>query len=162
MAMHLPSWSRLAPVLAAAALGLGQPAMARNDAIIHPIAPVLNADGRALMGDLHVAFGASTAGEGTALTAGVEVHGIGSTQDIGYRKPTDAEVCDRALLDALNKLALAARKAGANGIVGIVSNYQGRSLDDPNHVECRAGTIKSHVLLKANLVHLGTAQTATP
>ena len=147
---------RLAPLLAAAALVLCPPAMARNDILTHPVAPLLNGDGRAVMGDLHIAFGGATAGDGRTITAEVYAHGIGSSSDVGYRKPTDAEVCDRALLDALNKLALAARKVGATGIVGIVSSYQGRVLDDPAQVECHAGTLKSHVMLKATLVRLET------
>ncbi len=162
MRMRLPAPFRLPALLAAATLALGQPALARNDTLTHPVAPLLNGDGRGVMGDLHVAFGSATAQDGMLVTEGVYVHGVGHSTDVGYRKPTDAEVCDRALFDALNKLTIAARKAGANGIVGIVSDYQSRRLDDPANVECHAGTMKSHVLLRANLVKVGTGPAATP
>lgn len=151
-------------LLALATLAWAQPAAARNLAIVHPVAPVLNGKtGSNIVSDLRVAFGAATADSGTAITTGFEVEGIGGSDYIGNRRPTDAEVCDHALLDALTKLVLAARNAGANGIVGIVSNYQHHSFDDPNNVECHAGTFKSHVVLKANLVRLDAAAvTATP
>jgi uncharacterized protein YbjQ (UPF0145 family) len=148
---------------ALATLASVQPAAARNVAIVHPVAPVLNGKtGRNLVSDLRVAFGGATAGSGTAITTGFEVEGIGGSDYIGNRRPTDAEVCDRALIDALTKLVLAARNAGANAIVGIVSNYQHHSFDDPNNVECHAGTFKSHVVLKANFVRLDAAAPAAP
>ena len=150
-------------LLAFATLAFAEPAFARNVAIVHPIAPVLSGKaGRALVSDLRVSFGGASASTGTAVTAGFEVEGIGGSDYIGNRRPTDAEVCDRALLDALSKLVLAARQAGANGIVGIVSNYQRRAFDDPNNVECHAGTFKSHVVLKANFVRLDAQQAAAP
>ncbi len=154
-------------LLALATLAWAQPAAARNLAIVHPVAPVLGGKtGRNIVSDLRVAFGGATAAIGTTITTDFEVEGIGGSEYSGNRRPTDAEVCDRALLDALTKLVLAARNAGANGIVGIVSNYQHRPFDDPNNVECHAGTFKSHVVLKANFVRLdpGTAAAipATP
>jgi len=150
-------------MLAVAALAFAGPAAARNLALVQPVAPVLTSKaGRALVSDLHVAFGGATAGSGTLVTAGVEVEGIGGSDWVGNRRPTDAEVCNRALLDALTKLVLAARKSGANGIVGIVSNYEHRPFDDPNNVECHAGSFKAHVVLKANFVRLDAAQVAAP
>jgi len=149
-------------LFALAVLAFAQPAAARNLAIVHPIAPVLAGKaGRNIVSDLRVSFGGATAIAGTAVTTGFEVEGIGGSEYTGNRRPSDAEVCDRALLDALSKLVLAARKAGANGIVGIVSNYQQRPFDDPNNVECHAGTFKSHIVLKANFVRLDVSQAAT-
>lgn len=148
-------------LLALALLAFAQPATARNVAIVHPVGPVLAGKaGRSLVSDLRVAFGGATSAGTTALSPGVEVEGIGGTDYIGNRRPTDAEVCDRALLDALSKLVLAARKSGANAIVGIVSNYQHHPFDDPSNVECHAGTFKSHVVLKADLVRLNAAPAA--
>lgn len=148
-----------ATLLALAALALCGPAAARNVAIVHPIAPVLDSKaGKDIVSDLHLAFGGASAGSGTMVTAGFEVEGIGGAEYNGRYRPTDAQVCDRALRDALTKLVIAARNAGANGIVGIVSNYEHHPFDDPNNVECHAGTFKSHVVLKANFVRLDASQ----
>lgn len=156
----MKSIRQLIPLLALASLA--HSAAARNVAIVHPIAPVLAGKaGQNLVSDLRAAFGGATANSGTVITAGFEVEGIGNSDYTGNRRPTDADVCNRALLDALSKLVIAARNAGANGIVGIVSNYEHRPFDDPNNVECHAGTFKAHVTLKANFVRLETAPTGT-
>jgi uncharacterized protein YbjQ (UPF0145 family) len=142
-------------LLAAALLAWVEPSAARNVAIVHPVGPVMRSKaGRDLVSDLRVSFGSASSQGLVVVRQNVEVEGLGSAEYVGNRRPSDAEVCDRALMDALSKLVLAARKAGANGIAGIVSNYQHQPFDDPANVECHAGTFKSHVVLQADFVRV--------
>ena len=76
--------------------------------------------------------------------------GVASVQGVGVPllkpqggEPISDEVCANALRDALKRLALAARKAGGHAVVGIVSTYNGDTIDDPAQVECRMGESKA-------------------
>ena len=90
-----------------------------------------------------LAFAARGA-RGTAIVGGTtSVQGVASplAEAHGF-KPTDAEACANAVRDALERLATAARAAGGHAVVGIVSTYNGNTVDDPAQVECRMGSAK--------------------
>jgi uncharacterized protein YbjQ (UPF0145 family) len=149
----------LSTVLLATGLALALPAQARNVVIVQPVEQVLTGKkAQDLLGDLQLRFGGATAGGGTVVTPVVQVDGVGEATYDGSRRPTDEQVCERALFNALSKLVLAARKSGANAVVGLVSNYGNSAFDDPKNVECHAGTFKAHVVLRGQLVRLDAAQ----
>ena len=132
------------------------PAEARNVTFVQPFSAVMNrSQTKDVVGDLQFRFGKASAGQGQIVGADVTVEGVGRATYDGTRSrqaPSDKEVCDRALADAVTKLVTAARKAGANGVTGIVSNYKGSLYDDPQNFECHAGTFSSTVVLKGQLV----------
>jgi hypothetical protein len=140
--------------LAALALALAAtvPAVARNEVFLRPVSEGLGkARSHEILGDLVVRFGKPSA-TGADLVGDLVAEGAASaTADSGMRnvRPTDETVCLHAFEDALTKLAIAARKAGAAAIVGVVSDYKGQELDDPRNYECHAGTFRSFVTLKA-------------
>ncbi len=65
---------------------------------------------------------------------------------------TDEEACDWALQSALIALQTAAKRAGANAVTEIVSNYQHVEYKDAQKYECHAGALMAGVALKAKLV----------
>jgi len=71
-----------------------------------------------------------------------------------------AAACGAALRDALQRLALAARDAGGRAVVGIVSTYNGNTIDDPAQVECRLGQSKVLVPLSGVIARAVPASAA--
>lgn len=67
---------------------------------------------------------------------------------------TDEEACLWALQSALVTLQAAAKKAGANAVVDIVSYYNRDQYQDPVRFQCRAGTLITGVALKGTLAKL--------
>jgi uncharacterized protein YbjQ (UPF0145 family) len=63
----------------------------------------------------------------------------------------DEEACAWAMQSAVIKLANAAKAAGANAVIEIASNYQGKEYKNPENYECHAGAIMAGVALKAQL-----------
>lgn len=63
----------------------------------------------------------------------------------------DQETCDWVLQSALISLQDDAKKAGANAVVDIVSNYNDVVYSDPQNYECHVGFLMSGVQLKAKL-----------
>jgi uncharacterized protein YbjQ (UPF0145 family) len=59
--------------------------------------------------------------------------------------------CDWALQSALISLQDDAKKAGANAVVDIVSNYDDHEYRDSQNYECHVGFLMSGVVLKAKL-----------
>jgi uncharacterized protein YbjQ (UPF0145 family) len=59
--------------------------------------------------------------------------------------------CDWALQSALISLQDDAKKAGANAVVDIVSNYDDKEYRDSQNYECHVGFLMSGVELKAKL-----------
>jgi hypothetical protein len=110
-----------------------------------PLAAARTSDGVA---DIAFAFGSASA-HGAEIVAGTaNVQGVASpyAEPHGF-KPTDDEVCSNAFRDALKRLAALARSAGAHAVVGIVSTYNGTTIDDAGQVECRLGQSKALVTL---------------
>ncbi len=132
-------------LLLAIACGAG----ARNVGQMMPTAPsVAAARASGDIGDVEFGFGAASARGAEVVGGAVSVQGTGShlAEPHGFR-PTDDEACDSALRDALKRLADAARVAGGHAVVGIVSTYNGATIDDPARVECRMGQYKMLVPL---------------
>jgi len=67
---------------------------------------------------------------------------------------TDEEACLWALQSALATLQAAAKKAGANAVVDIVSYYNRDQYQDPLKFQCRAGTLIAGVALKGTLANV--------
>jgi hypothetical protein len=143
----------LAAVLVAAASG----AQAR-DAVLHlPVSAALAAvPTRTLVGDLPVRFGSISAVGADLLVRDVQIDGSAEPvrENPNQRdsvRPSDESVCQHAFDDAMTRLVAAARKSGAVAAVGIVSDYKGQVFDDASAYECRAGSFRSHVSLRAQL-----------
>ncbi|ARP87070.1 excinuclease [Bordetella genomosp. 9] len=64
---------------------------------------------------------------------------------------SDDKACDWAAQSALISLQDAAKKAGANAVVNIVSYYKKDVNDDPANYECHAGAVIAGVALKGDL-----------
>ncbi len=64
---------------------------------------------------------------------------------------SDEEACDWALQSALITLQDAAKKAGGNAVVDIVSFYKRTPYSDAQKYECHAGTFVSGVALKGQI-----------
>lgn len=122
---------------------------ARNVGHMMPTAPsVAAARASGDVGDIEFGFGSASSHGAEVIGGAVSVQGTGShlAEAHGIR-PTDDEACDSALRDALKRLAEAARNAGGRAVVGIVSTYNGATIDDPAQVECRMGQYKMLVPL---------------
>ena len=140
----------LAALLAlATALAAAGVAQARNVGHMMPVAPsVAAARASGDTGDIEFGFGAASSRGAEAVGGVVSVQGTGShlAEPHGVRS-TDDQACASALRDALKRLADAARQAGGHAVVGIVSTYNGATIDDPAQVECRLGQVKMLVPL---------------
>jgi uncharacterized protein YbjQ (UPF0145 family) len=160
------SLARLGLVLVA--LAAAPSAQARNETFLRPAADGL-AKPRAheILGELVVRFGSASAVGAEIVERDVVAEGVAAASSEGTargaNRPSDETVCLHAFEDALSRLAVAARKAGAAAIVGVVSDYHDQPLDDPRNYECHAGTFKSYVTLKAQLARgLAPAQALPP
>jgi sugar phosphate isomerase/epimerase len=126
-------------------LAAASSAGSRNVGQMMPVAPALaaaRASGET--GDIEFGFGSVSSRGAEGVGGAVSVQGVGShlAEPHGFR-PTDDEACASALRDALKRLAEAARNAGGHAVVGIVSTYNGATIDDPTRVECRLGQYKA-------------------
>lgn len=136
-------------MLVAAALAATCGAQARNVGQMMPFeASVAAARAGGDTGDVEFGFGSASAHGADVLGGVVSVQGTGShlAEPHGFR-PTDDEACAAALRDALKRLAEAAAHAGGHAVLGIVSTYNGATIDDPRQVECRLGQYKMVVSL---------------
>ncbi|MFL6625941.1 MAG: hypothetical protein ACJ8IK_09575 [Burkholderiaceae bacterium] len=130
--------------IALVALAASSGAQARNVGLKIPtdglVAAARAAGG---VGDIEFAFGSASARGADVVGGTTTVLGVASpfAEPHGFR-PTQAEACANAVRDALGRLAAAARAAGGHAVVGIVSTYNGDTVDDPTQVECRMGTAK--------------------
>ena len=147
-----------AALAAVALLGLAPSAQARNVRLMEPVSDAVRLTRvQDILGTLQMRFGSASAGGAEIVRRDVTVVGEGSTQlhDVGKDdsvRPADQGLCARAFEAAVTKLAFAARDARATAIVGVVSVRDGKVLDDPEHFECHAGTLKASVSLRAQLV----------
>ena len=141
-----------------ALLALAPSAHARNVRLMQPVSDATRLSHvNDILGTLQMRFGSASAAGAQVVRRDVAVVGEGSTQlhDVGKDdsvRPSDQGLCARAFEAAVTKLAFAARDARATAIVGVVSVSDGKVLDDPEHFECRAGTLKASVSLRAQLV----------
>ena len=61
---------------------------------------------------------------------------------------SDEDACRWVALTALAALQEAAKKRGANAVVGLVSNFKNREWRDPTQFECHAGGLMAGVAFK--------------
>jgi len=154
--------SFLRGALAAAALVATAVAGARNVGHMLPVAkPLAAARTSGDVAGVDFAFGSASARGADIVGGAVSVLGTGSplAEPHGFR-PTDDEACGQALRDALRRFAEAARAAGGHAVVGIVSTYNGNTIDDPAQVECRLGQSKVLVPLSGVIARGLTAASA--
>ena len=147
----------LAAVAAAALAGFAAPAQARNVRLMESV-PDTAAKTRVheILGDLVMQFGGASAQGASLVRRDVVVKGVGETKlhDVGDDdkvRPTDHDLCARAFEDAVTQFAFAARGAKATAILGVISNYEGTTFDDPTHYECHVGALKAAVTLRGQL-----------
>jgi hypothetical protein len=74
---------------------------------------------------------------------------------------TEQEACDQSFIEALASLRDAARKAGANAVVGIKSLYKNREFRSATQYECRLSYFSASVTLEGRLVKLAPAGAPT-
>ena len=147
-----------AALAAVALLSLVPSAQARNVRLMESVSDAARLSRvHDILGTLQMRFGSASGGGAEVVRRDVTVVGEGSTQlhDVGQDdsvRPSDQGLCARAFEAAVTKLAFAARDARATAIVGVVSVNEGKVLDDPDHFECHAGTLKASVSLRAQLV----------
>jgi hypothetical protein len=148
----------LAAIVFAAACAAGARNVGHMLPVAGPLAAARTSDGIA---DIDFAFGSASARGAEIVGGTVSVMGVGSplAEPHGFR-PTDDEACGAALRDALQRLALAARNAGGGAVVGIVSTYNGNTIDDPAQVECRLGQSKVLVPLSGVIARAVPASAA--
>jgi len=128
--------------LVAAALLAACGAQARNVGLMLPVAGPVAAARAGGAADIEFAFGAASArGAQVVDTVGVTGQASPLAEPHGFR-PTPAEACGNAVRDALERLAVRARAAGGRAVVGIVSAYDGETIDDPAQVQCRMGATR--------------------
>jgi hypothetical protein len=156
-----PSTARaatLAALATVALMALAPPAQARNVRLMESVSDAVRRPRvHDILGNLDLRFGSESGRRAEVLRRDFSVTGEGSTQlhDVGQDdsvRPSDHDLCARAFEDAITKLAFAARDAHATAIVGVVSAYDGKVFDDPDHFECHAGTLKAVVSLRGNFV----------
>ena len=76
---------------------------------------------------------------------------------------TELEACDQSFIEALASLRDAARKIGADAVVGIKSLYKNREFRSATQYECRLSYFSASVTLEGRLVKLeSSAPAATP
>ena len=76
---------------------------------------------------------------------------------------TEQEACDQSFIEALASLRDAARKIGADAVVGIKSLYKNREFRSATQYECRLSYFSASVTLEGRLVKLeSSAPAATP
>lgn len=134
------------PLLAlVAALALATPAIARDSALHLPLEAVI-AQGRA-SGELDgtVAFYLDGAKAPKTLQALGEAKVNRKTNAVNK---SDEEACRWVTLGALAALQEAAKKRGANAVVGLRSNYKNRPWSSATQYECHAGGIMAGVAFK--------------
>lgn len=67
---------------------------------------------------------------------------------------SDAAACNWVFLSAMLRLQKAAKDAGANAVINIVSNYKNVEMSSETEFECHAGTMMAGVALKGEFVKI--------
>jgi hypothetical protein len=75
---------------------------------------------------------------------------------------TEQDACDKSFIEALASLRDAARKIGANAVVGIKSLYKNREFRSATQYECRLSYFAASVTLEGRLVKLGSSTPPAP
>lgn len=90
----------------------------------------------------------------TPRGAQIVARGRTTSQKTNAFNKTDEAACSWALQSALIRFHAAAKNAGANAVVNIVSNYKNIERRDSSTYECHAGAIMAGVALKGDLANV--------
>jgi uncharacterized protein YbjQ (UPF0145 family) len=91
---------------------------------------------------------------GTGPKATIVRPGITTAQKTNGVGKSDEEACNWALQSALIRLQNAAKAAGANAVVNIVSNYKNIPHSDSQKYECHAGAVMTGVAFRGDLAKI--------
>jgi uncharacterized protein YbjQ (UPF0145 family) len=138
---------------------------ARNVAVFLPIQDAIKEDkaNSRLSGIVDFYFGTQPyPAVETTLSQGVVAYKKGSVVvnqgvDIYMRGSivrTEEESCHRTFLAALAELQEKARRMGGDAVINIESYYKKISFKSSDKYECRAGTAKTGVMLRGDIVRL--------
>jgi uncharacterized protein YbjQ (UPF0145 family) len=156
-----------ATALALVLLVLAGTVQARNTKVLVPLVPALRAAQRTMGTDVSLRFGKASA-SGIEATGVVEAHAVvdpygAPTVGMGHRwRRTDEQACDDAFRKAVVDLQQRARAAGANAVVGIVSDYEKTEFDSSESFECHVGMTRVVVDLRGSTARIGPVPGAPP
>ena len=127
-------------------------AQARNDAFFLPIQDAIKADEAKprLNNDIKLYFGDQP-------YPAVEVtlfHGFVAYKKGSIFEKTEVEACNLTFLAALVQIQERARRMGGNAVINIESFYKKRSFRSNDKYECHAGSAKTGVMLRGDIVKL--------
>lgn len=143
---------RLCGILLLIAIGIPTHGWARDTTHRFPVSEVLDAsyhEGK-LDGSVRFYF----AGEETPKVVANYGEGVANRKTNGVNK-SDAEACRWVMLSSLVALQEAAKKRGANAVVGITSYYKRKEYKSATQYECHAGSLMSGVALKGTYAKVG-------
>jgi len=127
------------------------PALARDDKLMFPIVPALEAKDAKEKLDGSVKFYFGDQQTPKILTK----LGTDSTnQKTNAVGKSDEKACNWVFLSAMIQLDKRAKQLGANAVVNIVSYYQKNLLSSPTEFECHAGSIVAGVALRGEFVKI--------
>ena len=127
------------------------PAHARDDKLMFPIAPALEAKDAKEKLDGSVKFYFGDQQTPKILTKlGTDV----TNQKTNAVGKSDERACNWVFLSAMIQLDKRAKQLGANAVVNIVSYYQKNVMSSPTEFECHAGTIVAGVALRGEFVKI--------
>lgn len=140
-------------IAALAGLLAGAPAAESNDVVMLPIATALNgADGQqSTLQNVRVFFG----GQPTPPIAHVIGTFTAHRKTNGFAR-SEAFSCDWAFLAAVRELQSRAMGLGGNAVVHIISAYNRHLVSSPTDYECHKGLLMAGVVLRGEVVRLGT------
>ena len=125
------------------------PAHARDDKLMFPIAPALEAKDAKEKLDGSVKFYFGDQPTPKILTKlGTDV----TNQKTNAVGKSDERACNWVFLSAMIQLDKRAKQLGANAVVNIVSYYQKNVMSSPTEFECHAGNIIAGVALRGEFV----------
>jgi uncharacterized protein YbjQ (UPF0145 family) len=125
------------------------PAHARDDKLMFPIAPALEAKDAKEKLDGSVKFYFGDQQTPKILTKlGTDV----TNQKTNAVSKSDERACNWVFLSAMIQLDKRAKQLGANAVVNIVSYYQKNVMSSPTEFECHAGNIIAGVALRGEFV----------
>jgi uncharacterized protein YbjQ (UPF0145 family) len=127
------------------------PAYARDDKLMFPIAPALEAKDakEKLDGSVKFYFGDQQTPQ--ILTKfGTDV----TNQKTNAVGKSDEKACNWVFLSAMIQLDKRAKQLGANAVVNIVSYYKKNVMSSPTEFECHAGAIIAGVALRGEFVKI--------
>jgi uncharacterized protein YbjQ (UPF0145 family) len=128
-----------------AMLGLAAPATARDSAVRVTLDSVV-AQGRA-SGELDGTVAFYLAGAKTPKTQAAFGAATVNRKTNAFNK-SDEDACRWVAISALAALQEAAKKRGANAVVGLVSNFKNKEWRDATLFECHAGGLMAGVAFK--------------